>query len=211
MNRICLTLLLVLLGLIASLFLLPPDASRISAIIALVALLVSLTVSAFKNELTPFKLALVVDEATLVPTLKEPLHHADLIISLQFVNDGHGSGVIEDISIKVKGNGTTKLYSPINEIISNHFSDEPQKFNHESITGPFSPFAVHSNKSIKKSILFYQKDEATNTPLNDWSEGSYNFKIYIKHTCRLKFIEYAELDRFIGSKITSSFVDNTNH
>jgi len=153
MNKLILILLVVLVGVIATLFWAPVDSSWISAVIALAALLVSL-ISAFKDEIFPFQLSVLADEVIFAPPTA-PSHDSPALIlamfalsveflkvsvfsigyqyskillkvihincskdlfPLVFMNDGNGSGVVEALSIKIEGNNSTKVYTPIAEI-----------------------------------------------------------------------------------------------
>lgn len=204
MNRLILFLLVVLIGVIATLFWAPVDNSWISAVIALAALLVSL-VSAFKDEIFPFQLSVLTDEVIFAPPTLPSHDSAALIFPLVFMNEGNGSGVVEALSIKIEGNNSTKIYTPIAEIDFGKYITGKRKLHAESMLGSFGSFPLHSKESIQKHILFSQEGKSEKYPFNTWDEGDYTFKIYIKHSQQANPVECAKFKRFISKDILEKY------
>jgi hypothetical protein len=208
MNRLILTLLVVLVGVIATLFWAPIDSSWISAVTALAALLVAL-ISAFKDEIFPFHLSVLTDEVILAPSTAPSHDSLALMFPLVFMNNGNGSGVMEALSIKIKGNNSTKLYTPIVEIDFGIYITAKRKLHAESIIGSFGSFPLHGKESIKKHILFSQEENSEKYPFNTWNEGNYTVTIYVKHSHQAKPVECATFKRFISKKMLDEYKTGT--
>ena len=86
-----------------------------TAAIAVIAVVISL-ISAFKDTIFPFNLEVITDKVILAkPTL--PSHNSlALVVPLIFINHGNGSGTIEGISIKIEGQNSVKIYTPVAEV-----------------------------------------------------------------------------------------------
>ena len=208
MNKLILILLVVLVGVIATLFWAPVDSSWISAVIALAALLVSL-ISAFKDEIFPFQLSVLADEVIFAPPTAPSHDSPALIFPLVFMNDGNGSGVVEALSIKIEGNNSTKVYTPIAEIDFGKYITGKRKLHAESMLGSFGSFPLHGKESIQKHILFSQEKKSKKYPFNTWGEGNYTFKIYVKDSHQAKPIECATFERFISKKLLEEYKTGT--
>ena len=206
MNKTILILLVILIITIATMFWAQVETSWISAAIALVALIFSL-ISAFKDEIFPFRPKLLAEEVILTPPTASSHDSLGLVFPLVFINDGNGAGVIEGISIKIEGAGTTKLYTPVSEIDFEIYIRGKRKLHAESMLGSFGAFPLHGKESIQKHILFVQEEASKKYPFSTWEEGSYSFSIYLKHSEKSKTIMSAKFTHIISKDM----IDNYNN
>jgi hypothetical protein len=187
-----------------SLFFAPVDSSWISAVIALAALLVSL-ISAFKDEIFPFQLNVLCDEVILAPPTAPSHDSAALIFPFVFINNGNGGGVVEALSIKIEGNGTTKIYTPIVEIDFGLYITGKRKLHAESMLGSFSSFTLRGKESKQKHFVFSQEESSKKYPFNSWSEGKYKFKVFVKLSHQDKPIQSVCFERMITREVLDGY------
>ena len=157
----------------------------LTALIAVAALCVSV-VSAFKEDIFPFRARLVLDEIVLAPPSNPPYENVGLLLPLSFVNAGHGAGIIEGLTLKVEGHGATKLYTPVAEIDYEKFITGKRFLHSESMLGAFNVFPIGSREATRKCILFTQELESKRYPYSQWSPGKHVFTLYIKHSASEK-------------------------
>ncbi|MDT8383599.1 MAG: hypothetical protein RRB22_04220 [Gammaproteobacteria bacterium] len=203
MNKMMLTILLVIVATIATLFFAPLDTAWISAIIALVALMVSL-ISAFKDEIFPFRLTVLCDEIILAPTSAASHDSLALIFPFVFINDGNGSGVVERLSIKVESADSVKLYAPLSEIDYGVYISGKRRVHAESIIGAFGAFPLQGKESIQKHILFSQAENSEKYPFNTWNEDTFKIRVFVKCSNTKKPKELVCFNR----QITKTILDN---
>lgn len=166
---------------------------KITVLIALVALIISI-LSGFKDTIFPFRLKVITDEIILAkPTA--PSHDSfALVIPLTFINEGNGSGVIEGISIKVEGQNSTKIYTPIAEIDFGKFIVGKKALHAENIIGTYNSFPISGKSSAKKHILFTQEEKSKKYPFSSWEPDDYEFRIFIKTSRHKNPKEYISMD-----------------
>jgi hypothetical protein len=144
-----------------------------------VALAISL-VSIFKEHLFAFRLRVIPGEITFaVPTARSHRSVA-IILSVSFLNEGYGQGVVEWVAIKIKQGNSVKLYTPIAEIDYEKFIQGRRRLHAENIRGGFSAFVLHSREATRKHILLTQEEDDPKYPFNEWQPGKYEFEIYVK-------------------------------
>jgi hypothetical protein len=90
----------------------------LSALISVAALVVSL-LAAFKEDIFPFRPRLLLDEVTLAAPGPPNRLSPSVLLPLAFINDGHGSGVIEGLTLKVETGANAKVYL-ISKMIQPH-------------------------------------------------------------------------------------------
>ncbi len=149
-------------------------------IISTIAFVISL-MSTFKEQLFNFHLRVIPGEITFaVPTA--PSHRSvAIVLSLSFLNEGYGHGVIEWVAMKVKQGSNVKMYTPIAEVDYEKFLQGKRKLHAENIRGAFNPFILHSREATKKHILLTQEENNTKYPFTEWHSGNYDFEIYTKY------------------------------
>lgn len=185
-------------------FFAPMDSNWVSALIALAAVLISL-VSAFANEIFPFRLSLRADEVIFAPP-SAPSHDSPaLILPLVFINEGNGSGVVEALSMKIENNGVSKIYTPIAEIDFGRYLTGKRKLHAENMLGTFSSFTLGSKESVKKHILFSQEEHSTKYPFSKWSEGQHTFRVYVKSSRAKKPVELATITYSINKQVLDEY------
>jgi hypothetical protein len=157
----------------------------LTALISLAALTVSI-VSAFKEDVFPFKLRGLIDEVLLAPiqslssgpTGDSPA----IILPIIFLNSGYGSGIIEGLTLKIEGEKTIKIYIPITEVDYQKFMSGKRALHPDNIIESFNPFPMESRKTLKKHIVFIQKTDSSRYPFNVWKPGKFTFRLFIKHS-----------------------------
>jgi hypothetical protein len=153
----------------------------LSALIALAALVVSL-LAAFKDDIFPFRLKVLMDEVALAAPGPTGRLSPSVLLPLVFVNEGHGSAVIEGLTLKIESASGTKVYTPVAEIDYVKFITGKRLIHAENMLGAFNLFPVGSRATVKKNILFTQEHESKRYPFADWSPGNHVFRLYAKHT-----------------------------
>lgn len=154
----------------------------LTALIALAALTVSV-VSAFKEDIFPFRLHVLLDEVVFAPhagTSESPV----LILPIAFLNEGYGSGIIEGLSLKVEQGDSIKIYTPIVEVDYQKYVSGKRGLHSENILCTFHPFRLGGRESVKKYFAFTQEEKSKRYPFNLWAPGKHTFRLFGKHTGR---------------------------
>ena len=156
---------------------------RFTAFVAGLALLVSL-ISAFKSEIFPFALKILVGNIKLTHIFDAPDEQVGIILPISFINDGYAEGIIETLTLKVKDEkGNLRVYQPLFEIDYIALIRDIKEFDPAIISGEFMQFPIHSKESILKHVFFSQKIDEKH-PLLQWKPGKYVFSLYIKSSQR---------------------------
>jgi hypothetical protein len=181
----------------------------LTAFIALAALVVSV-VSAFKEDIFPFRPLVLFEEMLLVaPTA--PSHNSPAILCpIAFINKGYGSGVIEGLTLKVETETNAKIYTPVLEVDYQKLISGKRALHAENILGAFNFFALGSRESIKKHIVFSQEENSGRYPFSPWSPGKHVFRLFIKHTGSRAPVEVCSVTNDISEKLTTDYKAGTS-
>ena len=175
-------------------------ANNLTILIALCALMVSV-ISAFKEDLFPFRPYILLDEILITPT-SGPSHDSLIIIlPILISNKGYGSGVIEGLTLKISSLSETKIYTPLIEVDYHKFMSGKRTLHSSNITGTFNPFLLASRESMRKNIVFSQEENSVRYPFNKWSEGKYSFQLFVKHSGSKLPIELGFINQLITAKL----------
>jgi hypothetical protein len=167
--------------------------------IASLALIVSI-VSAFKNQIFPFQLETLTDSIILAAPSAPSHNSLALIIPITFLNKGHGSGVIEGLTIKIECCNRIKIYTPSAEIDYKKFIQSKRRLDAENILNTSISFPLSGESSVQKYILFIQEENSQKYPFSYWEENNYTFNFYIKHSHKDFPILYSSFDKFISAQ-----------
>lgn len=174
------------------------------AFIALAALTVSV-VSAFKDDVFPFRPRAFIDEIVFAIPSAPPLDNPILILPIVFFNDGYGSGVIEGLTLVIENQENTKIYIPVFEVDYQKFFSGKVALHGENILGTFSQFCLGSRESEKKHIAFSQAEKSQRSPYPPWSAGKYKFRLYMKHTSTQVPIEVATITQDVSTNVLTDY------
>lgn len=176
----------------------------LTALIALAALTVSV-VSAFKEDLFPFRPRVLLDEVLFAPATG-PTHDSPVIVlPIAFVNEGHGSGVIEGLTLKIEGSATAKIYTPVVEIDYPKFLSGKRALHGENLLGTFNSFQLGSQETIKKYLVFTQEGKSSRYPFSAWAPDKYQFRLFIKHTGIKAPVELATVAHQISATVLAEY------
>ncbi len=176
----------------------------LSAAISLAALLVSV-VSAFKEDVFPFRPVAAVDEIILAPTTLPSHDSLALVVPITFVNTGYGAGLIEGLTIKVQGATGVKVYAPLAEVDFQKYISGKRALHADNIIGTFNVFRLGARESVKKYVLFSQQENSTRYPFNAWTPGSHEFVLYAKHSASAHPTVLASINYEISANVLSSY------
>ncbi len=165
--------------------------------------------SAFKNELFEFSLAVFGAEVILAQA--RPVHaELTVILPLSFVNTGYAEGVVEWIALKLvrTADGQFAVLHPTLEIDQLKFWQGRHYLHADNTIGTFSSFPLESKKVIVKSILFVIPE---GKPPFALAEGEYRFDIYVKasNMKRAKVLhsfKYTFSDEFLSEYVSGKTV-----
>jgi hypothetical protein len=181
----------------------------LTAFIALSALVVSV-VSAFKEDIFPFRpMALFEEVVFAAPT--GPSHDSPaILLPIAFVNRGHGSGVIEGLTLKVETGSKSKIYTPVAEADYSKFMSGKRALHAENILGAFNLFPLDGRESVKKYIVFSQEEKSERYPFSPWSPGKHVFRLFIKHTGTNSPVEAGIVANDISEKLLAEYKSGTS-
>ena len=182
---------------------------RITLLIAVTAVVISL-ISAFKDTIFPFNLKVITDTVILANYTSSSRNSLALVLPLFFINDGHGSSVIEGIAIKVEGQNSVKIYTPVAEVDFGKFIAVKRALDADNVTGTFDSFPIFGKSSIKKHILFLQEGKSKKYPFNIWNPGEYKFRIFIKESRHSKPEEYNSMTHGVTEDILNRYQEGTS-
>jgi hypothetical protein len=176
----------------------------LSAFISLAALVISV-VSAFKEDVFPFRPRALVDEVMLAPPTLPSHDSLALIVPVAFLNDGYGTGVIEGLTLKIEGEGGTKVYTPVAEIDYQKFISGKRALHAENLLGAFNLFRLGSRESMKKHILFSQEEHSQRYPFTQWKPGKYIFRLFAKHTGSASPVEISSVTHGLSQEVLGAY------
>lgn len=197
-----LALTITLVGVLSTLFFLEPVRhEQISALISLSALLVAI-ISAFKDEIFPFRIRVLLDEVLLAPTTGASHDSLALVVPLVFLNRGSGSGVVEGLTLKIEANGVVKIYTPVAEVDYVKLISERRALHADNLLGAFNPFVIDGKGTVKKHVLFTQEEQSSRYPFTPWTAGTYSFSLFVRSSrrrCpeRLATVQHAVTDKIL--------------
>jgi hypothetical protein len=177
----------------------------LTAFIALAALVVSV-LSAFKEDVFPFRPRALFGEVILAGHGPSAPDSPTLLVPIVFVNEGYGAGVIEGLTFKVVSGATTKIYMPVLEIDVPKFWSGKRAIHAENILGTFNSFPIGSRQVISKSVTFIQVPDSPRYPFSNWAEGEYEFHLYMKHTGANTPVKVATVTRTIEAKTLAEYM-----
>ena len=176
----------------------------LTAFISMAALVVSV-VSAFKDDIFPFKPRILFGEVVLTRHPGIPGNTPTILLPLAFVNVGHGAGVIEGLTLKIESDETVKIYTPVLEVDYQKFFSCKGTLGDENILGAFNLFPLGSRETLKKSIAFTQEAKSTRYPFSEWSPGPHVFRLYLKHNNQTSPIEVGAITKMISPEILAEY------
>jgi hypothetical protein len=151
--------------------------------ISLLAFFVSI-LSAFKDELFPFRLLIFADKLHLVTTLppsQSSQKTVQVLLPITFFNQGYSEGIIQTVSLLVKEerDKTKYRFIPQIEVDMTAFIQQNKGLNASNILGAFVGFLLEAKHGIKKNIVF-MPDIASEKPQFTWRPGVYHFELYVR-------------------------------
>jgi hypothetical protein len=161
-------------------------------------------VTAFKNELFPFRLSVFTDSLHLVTGRLMSDPHAisiQVLLPITFFNRGYSEGIIETIKliVKAKNLGTESQFITMMEVDMVAFIQQKKGINSSNMLGAFVGFLLEPKRAIKKYIVFCPK-LGKDIPIFYWSPDIYTFEIYIKTFGDKKPMKYFELTQNIDKE-----------
>jgi hypothetical protein len=138
-------------------------------------------VTAFKNELFPFRLSVFTDSLHLVTgkLMSDPnVTTVQVLLPVTFFNQGYSEGIIETIKLIVKAEqrGTTSIFLPAMEVDMVAFIQQRQGINSSNMLGAFVGFVLEPKRAIQKFILFTPKVD-NETPAFVWQADTYTLDL----------------------------------
>ena len=177
----------------------------LTAFIALSALCVSV-VTAFKEDIFPFRPQVVLDELILAPPSNPPYENVGLLLPLSYVNVGHGAGVIEGMTLKVEGQGGVKVYTPVAEVDFQEFISGKRFLHADNVLGAFNVFPLGSREAVRKYVLFTQELASKRYPYSPWRPGKHVFRLFIKHSARSSPEQMAIVEYEISQDVLTGYM-----
>ena len=166
-------------------------------------------VTAFKNELFPFRLSVFSDTLHLVTgkLMSDPSKIAiSVMLPITFFNRGYSEGIIETIKLIVKAEeGITSDFLPMMEIDMVAFVQQGKGINSSNMLGAFVGFLLEPKRAVKKFIVFIPK-VGVGIPIFNWSPDNYTFELYIQNYGDKKPKKYFELETKYRQKFFISII-----
>lgn len=181
----------------------------LTAFISLAALTVSV-VSAFKEDLFPFHPAALFEEIVLAATTAPSHDSPAILMPITFMNKGHGSGVIEGLTLKVELGESAKIYTPVVEVDLQKFMSGKHALHGENVLGAFNLFPIGARESMKKHIVFSQEETSKRYPFSSWTPGKYVFRLFAKHTGSRSPVDMGNIEMVISDKMLSEYKTGTS-
>ena len=103
------------------------------------------------------------------------------LLPLQFVNAGHGGGVVHWVALRLTVDGDTSrsmLLSPVAEVDMQSFLRAKRRLETENVE-PFTGFALDGKRALAKFVLFEPADRRT-APAPRLRPGRYAFELFYK-------------------------------
>jgi len=141
-------------------------------------------VSAFKNELFPFRLSIFTDSLHLVTgkLMSDPrVTTLQVLLPITFFNQGYSEGIIETIKLIVKAEqrGTVNDFLPAMEVDMVAFVQQRKGINSSNMLGAFVGFVLEPKRAVQKFILFTPKVD-NETSAFVWQADNYTLERYIQ-------------------------------
>ena len=103
------------------------------------------------------------------------------LLPLQFVNAGHGGGVVHWVALRLTVDGDTSrsmLLSPVAEVDMQSFLRAKRRLETENVE-PFTGFALDGKRALAKFVLFEPAERRT-APAPRLRPGRYAFELFYK-------------------------------
>jgi hypothetical protein len=103
------------------------------------------------------------------------------LLPLQFVNAGHGGGVVHWVALRLTVDGDTSrsmLLSPVAEVDMQSFLRAKRRLETENVE-PFTGFALDGKRALAKFVLFEPAEQARGAPLR-LRPGRYAFELFYR-------------------------------
>jgi hypothetical protein len=181
----------------------------LSALISLAALVVSL-LAAFKEDLFPFRPRVLLDEVTLAAPGPTNRLSPSVLLPLSFINDGHGSGVIEGLTLKIETGANAKVYTPVAEIDYAKFLSGRRIVHAENMRHTFNPFVLGARATVNRCFLFVQENASTRYPFTDWAPGKHVFRLYMKHSAASSPTVVGQVSNTISPELLAGYQAGTS-
>ncbi len=141
-------------------------------------------ITAFKNELFPFRLLLFIDAIYLVAGELLPPKSGvsvQVLLPITFINRGYSEGIVENISLDVTKENEKSVYKflPAMEVDMVALMQQKKGINSSNMLGMFHGFLLGQKQGHKKNVIFTPSVK-TDEPEFYWSPGIYTFKLYVK-------------------------------
>lgn len=104
-----------------------------------------------------------------------------VLLPITLVNDTPRACIINLIAIKILGNSSPMLYTPVSTVDFEKFIQGKIALNKENIKAPFTEFVIPRESTYSEYILFVQGPEKDNYPIQEWIPGMYTFQVFIKY------------------------------
>ena len=176
----------------------------LTALISVAALCVSL-VSSFKEDLFPYRPQALFDEVILAPMSGASGDSPALIVPIAFVNEGHGSGVIQGLTLRVESTSAVKVYTPVAEVDLQKFISEKRTLHALNLLGAFNLLTLGSRASAKKAIVFMQEPSSSRYPFSPWASESYTFRLFFKHSDAAEPMEVGCVIHEISAQLLANY------
>jgi hypothetical protein len=176
----------------------------LTAAIAVTALLVSV-LSAFKEDVFPFRPRVLLDEVVLAAPTGSSHDSPAILLPLAFLNEGYGSGVVEGLTLKVTMGANSKVYTPVSEIDYAKFISGKRAIHAENVIGAFNIFPLAPRATLKKCILFTQEEQSIRYPFSTWAPAPHVFRLYLRHTASKAPVEVGSVTNDISAAILKQY------
>jgi hypothetical protein len=175
--------------------------------ISILALLFT-ALTAFRNELFPFRLSVFSDSLHLVTggLISDPRAISiQVLLPITFFNRGYSEGIVETIKliVKTEKHGIQSEFIPMMEVDMAAFIQQRKGINSSNMLGAFVGFLLEPKRAIKKFIVFIPK-LGRGLPTFTWYPDKYTFEIYIKYYGDNKSKKYFELTQNIDENSLSN-------
>jgi hypothetical protein len=176
----------------------------VAATIALLALVVSI-VSAFKEDVFPFRTDVLIAEVVVAAPTGPSHDSLALVLPIHFVNTGHGGGVVEGLSLKVEHANRTKIYTPVAEINYEKLVGGRRALHADNTLGAFRAFPMGPKSTAQKSILFTQEEGSQKYPFNAWAPGSHLFRLFAKFSNGDRPVDVASVTHVVSDGVLQNY------
>ena len=184
-------------------------ADYLSATISIAALVISL-LAAFKEDIFPFRPKVFMDEIILAAPGMTDQVSPSIVLPIVFINEGHGSGVIQGLTLKVETTTSTMVYTPVAEIDQVKFITGKRGIHAENMLGAFNMFQMNSRGTVKRYILFTQEPASKRYPFSTWNPAQHVFRLYMKHSGSSIVVQACSSGHAITGKLLADYQAGTS-